>query len=599
MADLAKLVVSLEAQTAKYQKGLERAEKRSERFAKKAKSNVATVAKAFAGLAIGNSLKNMITQFADSTDAAGKFSTRIGISVEALSQLQFAAERSGVSARTLEMGLQRMTRRLAEAAATGKGEAVPALEALGLSADKMAKLRPEQQFAVLAKAFQDVGTQGEKVRLAMKLFDSEGVALLQTLDGGAEGLKEMADQADRLGITLSEKDTKAAADFNDAITNLKAGSKGFSKEIFANLGPQLTALATQLGELLPLSARTFSQSFVLMQSTVTGAAGLFSHITGLARKSASSILASFGTNSLSKVLDEQGDAAFKTAENLFDQMLVTFEEGMKRIDDQVEKNKKNRENPFDIDRSAVEGDGGGTAVTPIVFKEGLGTEQKKRIAEINAELVRGQQIFEATRTPLENLQSSFAEFNDLLFSGVISQETYFRAMASAQDKFDSLTETVGSGTEQMSTFADEAARNMQDSFADFLFDPFQDGLDGMLKGFLKVIQRMVAEQAAAQLFGSKESGGFGLGDIIKTGISAAIPGLASGGRATAGEPHIIGEVGPELFIPDTSGTVIPNDMLGKSGGNTVVMNITTPDAGSFRKAQSRINLDSVRQLARA
>lgn len=50
-----------------------------------------------------------------------------------------------------------------------------------------------------------------------------------------------------------------------------------------------------------------------------------------------------------------------------------------------------------------------------------------------------------------------------------------------------------------------------------------------------------------------------------------VPGMATGGPVSGGMPYIVGEVGPELFVPSTSGTIIPNGALG--GGNvTVVIN---------------------------
>lgn len=79
----------------------------------------------------------------------------------------------------------------------------------------------------------------------------------------------------------------------------------------------------------------------------------------------------------------------------------------------------------------------------------------------------------------------------------------------------------------ISAYADEAARNMQSAFADFLFDPFQNGLKGMLKGFVDVVRRMVAEMAAAKIFGSKASGGAGLGDFL-SGIFNSFGSSASG-----------------------------------------------------------------------
>ena len=58
-----------------------------------------------------------------------------------------------------------------------------------------------------------------------------------------------------------------------------------------------------------------------------------------------------------------------------------------------------------------------------------------------------------------------------------------------------------------------------------------------------------------------------------------IPGFHAGGRPTPGEPAIVGEKGPELFVPDTAGTIVPNNRLGSGsmGGSTVVnINVSTP-----------------------
>ncbi|MCH8157212.1 MAG: hypothetical protein IID18_05580 [Nitrospinae bacterium] len=46
-----------------------------------------------------------------------------------------------------------------------------------------------------------------------------------------------------------------------------------------------------------------------------------------------------------------------------------------------------------------------------------------------------------------------------------------------------------------------------------------------------------------------------------------IPGLASGGPVTPGQPFFVGERGPELFVPNSAGTVVPNNQLNAGGGN--------------------------------
>jgi len=93
--------------------------------------------------------------FLNRSDEVAKLSTRLGISTEALSELKHVADLGGVSFQTLTLGFQRMTRRISEAA-KGTGEAKGAIEELGLSAQTLNKLAPDQQFEVLADAIAEV-----------------------------------------------------------------------------------------------------------------------------------------------------------------------------------------------------------------------------------------------------------------------------------------------------------------------------------------------------------------------------------------------------------------------------------------------------------
>jgi phage-related minor tail protein len=73
--------------------------------------------------------------------------------------------------------------------------------------------------------------------------------------------------------------------------------------------------------------------------------------------------------------------------------------------------------------------------------------------------------------------------------------------------------------------------------------------------------------------------------------------LASGGPVAAGESYLVGEQGPELFTPSSSGTIAPNGAVA-SARPSVVVNINTPDAQSFVKSQSQIAAMMARALAR-
>jgi len=129
----------------------------------------------------------------------------------------------------------------------------------------------------------------------------------------------------------------------------------------------------------------------------------------------------------------------------------------------------------------------------------------------------GAALTESLRTKQEQYDDELARYFDLLNRGEISTATFERAVESA-------TQKLGDNAEQMSEFAIQAARNIQTAFADFLFDPFARGLSGMLRGFIDIIRRMIAEALAAQL-GKYLFGTFG---ATPQGGGAATTGLIGG-----------------------------------------------------------------------
>lgn len=187
----------------------------------------------------------LVKRSLDATDSLAKTARKIGVTTEALGQMRYAAELTGVSTSTMDMALQRFTRRAAEAA-IGTGEAKGALKELGLSAGDLIKMPLDKQMIQLSKAFQDVETDADKVRLAMKLFDSEGVSLVNTLGLGEEALSEMFDEATAFGVAMSRNAASGVEEANDSITRLKTLMGGLTDQIVAALSPAITNLVTTL-----------------------------------------------------------------------------------------------------------------------------------------------------------------------------------------------------------------------------------------------------------------------------------------------------------------------------------------------------------------
>lgn len=158
----------------------------------------------------------------DAADAIGKTADRLGLTTAALQELRYAAELAGVQQNTLDMALQRFTRRTAEAA-EGGGEAKDALAELGVELrDQAGALRPtEELLGEVADAFTRIEDPATRVRLAFKLFDSEGVALVNMLRSGSAGLQEAARSARELGIVMDEELIRGAEDAGDALATME------------------------------------------------------------------------------------------------------------------------------------------------------------------------------------------------------------------------------------------------------------------------------------------------------------------------------------------------------------------------------------------
>jgi len=76
-----------------------------------------------------------------------------------------------------------------------------------------------------------------------------------------------------------------------------------------------------------------------------------------------------------------------------------------------------------------------------------------------------------------------------------------------------------------------------------------------------------------------------------TGGSGFLGMFANGGRPPVGRPSIVGERGPELFVPDRAGTIIPNNQLG--GSTSVVVNV---DASGTEVQGNEGNADQLGRL---
>jgi len=181
-------------------------------------------------------------KFAAAGDRMHKMSIRTGVSVEALSQLEHAANASGTTMEDVASGMFRANRRIGNAASTGAGPAAKALDRLKLSAAELSKETPDQQMLQLAGALQGVENAAERDQLAFEVFGGSFQKIKPLLADGEKGIVSLMEEADRLGITMSTKSANSAAAYTDAMGALTGQLNAAQLQIGGALAPMLTDL---------------------------------------------------------------------------------------------------------------------------------------------------------------------------------------------------------------------------------------------------------------------------------------------------------------------------------------------------------------------
>lgn len=217
--------------------------------------------------------------------------------------------------------------------------------------------------------------------------------------------------------------------------------------------------------------------------------------------------------------------------------------------------------------------------------EELAEEQRelaKRLEEGRRAIDKFKESFSDQALITEELNEKQAELNALL----TKYPELADAIAQAQDVLDE----AFSKSEGLNSFLDTLGR-AQVTLSESLADAFLEGKDAMdsFKDFFKTLVKQIIADiirlSIIQPILASILSPFGFG----FGAGGGIIRLAGGGRIMANQPAIVGEEGPELFMPSTAGTVIPNGEFGIGGAPSqqVTYNINAVDTQSFQQALAR------------
>lgn len=628
---LASLSIDLNAKLANLQQGLDKAGRLAERQAaqiERAFSGLKTVG-AGVGAALAASLSVAgITQFVRSTvdgiDKLNDLSDATGASIENLSALEDIAARTGTSMDTVGDAVVKLNKVLADA--KPGSEAANALKALGLNAEALKRLDPAEALRQVSVALAGFADNGDKARLVQELF---GKSVQQV----AGLLKDLA-EAGRLNGTVTTEQAKAAEAFNK---ELAAFSKNVTDAARAVTGEMLPALNKFLRELS--NARTAYGSIFsgVLDNFSRSGGSLNEELLATAREIREiqdTIARADGGKTKPLFSDQRKDleaqlVALEKRERFL--RLQQRDEGGGRGDiisgaksvptlpdlPVIKPNAKPRE----IEPFVVKFD----ATTEAAFKRLEGSDAQK-IAALRLELqalieIRARSgagsvdeailaveeaiaaldpAMRAAADAKQRLDAILAQTPSAQLDAVlVDVELLNRAFEAGQIKVERWAEGVRVATARLpdavqeplakiDEFTRQSAANIQDALGDSLLATFEGNTGSIEEIWKNMLRRLVAQAAAAQIgkallgdsYGSTGQVGGVLGALFDlfTGFGGA---RANGGPVMAGRPYLVGEMGPEIVVPRTAGTVLPNG-VGMSGGAQIDNRIIVQGDASAR-----------------
>ena len=240
MASVGTVLIDVKADTAKLVSGMDRAEKTVKKTVGNIKKTILSMVAAYAGIQSIRAFKNMINDSLDAADAVGKLAQKLGLTSEQLSKYQYAAHFSAISTADLNAGLSAMIRRLNNFQRDGGGAAVKAFKELGISADYAREhfTSTDIAFKEILKRLDKMPNGFKKTAIAQDIFSKNASRILRLSAGD---LKKFGDEAERIGITISQNTYQMAAAYHDQMDRIGYRLKGLERIISYSLVKPLNA----------------------------------------------------------------------------------------------------------------------------------------------------------------------------------------------------------------------------------------------------------------------------------------------------------------------------------------------------------------------
>jgi len=188
------------------------------------------------------SLISMGQAQADVIDSQSKLAARLGMTYGEFAGLSLAGDLAGVGMETIATAATKADVAFVRAT-NGSATAAAAFGGLGLSLEELGGMSSAERFQAIAQAISALPSEAERSAAAVALFGRAGAELLPLFSGGAEGIAQAVEQADRFGLALTTAQGQDVEAMNDAFTLAGKAIEGIVTQVVAYLAPAVQAVA--------------------------------------------------------------------------------------------------------------------------------------------------------------------------------------------------------------------------------------------------------------------------------------------------------------------------------------------------------------------
>lgn len=240
---LGTLTIDLIAKVGGFVSGLSQAERASQKWRKQVKDDAKAAAVAFTGfataasaaaLSVGVAGYNLLKNTSKQITESDRWAKSLNMSTQSLLSWQYAAQKAGVSGDQMADIFKDIGDKIGDAVLNKSGEAVDALDALGLSAKKLSGESPDKQLLAISDALSKIKTNSEKTTI-LESLGNDLSKLLPLLDQGGEKLQKYLKAAKEFGVAPNDADIESLVKVNSIFEDMETQVNGVKIELATGL----------------------------------------------------------------------------------------------------------------------------------------------------------------------------------------------------------------------------------------------------------------------------------------------------------------------------------------------------------------------------